>query len=171
MIPRIVYSNNPRMEEKIRNNHFIPYKVNRSIKYEANRTYYSDYWNQYFKVLSVKYNKQGVLDNAEVFWEDKNYGLICTDLCEYDLRLDRDYEKIYKHDIINSGKSYTGAQIVYWFFMNNINCFNRKYKGFWKFIDNFSAYRLNDYNKYIISGDINENGIYINCKITRVKRV
>jgi len=172
MMKKILYSPNKQLEEDIREKHLIPYKVNRYVKYEVNRWYYSDYWRQCFKVLSVKYDSHEVLDNAYIRWDDYNYGLICTDLCEQDLRLDKDYDEIYKRDIINSDKLYTGAQIIYWFFMNNIDCYNRKYKGFWKFVDSTSGHRLNDFAKYKISADIDEStGIYINCKITKEKRV
>ena len=169
MIKKIFYTTSDQMENKIRNNHFIPYRVNRYTKYEVNRWYYSDYWNQCFKILSVKYDNYGNLDNAYIYWEDKNYGLICTDLCEQDLKLEKDYDELYKRDIINSDRIYTGAQIVYWFYMNNITCFDKKYKGFWKFIDTYSAHRINDFAKYKISGELNEKGIYINCRISKEK--
>ena len=104
-------------------------------------------------------------------WEDGNYGLICTDLELYkDYRLDKDHNNLHTVDIINSGKIYTGAEIIYWFFMNNINCFDPKYKGFWKFIDTYSQHRISDYNKYKIVADLNGKGYYTNCRIIRVNR-
>lgn len=172
MTREIIYTNNKTMNEKIRRKHLIPYQINSpDIKYETNRWYYNDYWGSYFKVLRVKYNKYNILEECEVMWEDGNYGLICTDLELYrDYRLDKDHNNLHTQDIINSGKIYTGAEIIYWFFMNNINCFNPKYKGFWKFIDTYSKHRIYDYNKYKIVADLNGKQCYTNCRIIRINR-
>lgn len=169
MNKNIIVTYNKKMEEKIRNKHLIPYKVSPSIKYENGNWYYSDYWSQCFKVLEAKYTRYGVLKDCYIKWDDGNYGLICTDLDFSDLKLVKDYKEIYNiDDIVNSEKVYTGAEIIYWFFIHNINCFNKKYKGFWKFVDTFSAHRISDFSKYMISGEL-VNDKYINCKIIKVK--
>ena len=54
---------------------------------------------------------------------------------------------VYKDNIVNSDKFYSGAEIVYWFFMNNINCSNEKYNGFWKYVDTHSAHRAPIFKK------------------------
>lgn len=165
----ISISPNVRIEEKIRLKHMIPYRVSPSVKYENGNWYYSDYWRQTFRVIDAKYNRYGVLKDAYIRWDDGNYGLICADLDFTDLKLERDEKEIYKmKDIVNSDQVFTGAEIVYWFFMNNIDCFNRKYKGFWKFVDRFSAHRIADFSKYMITAELN-NGKYVGCKITKQK--
>ena len=170
MMSKVIYSPNGILEREINRKHIIPYRVNRYIKYEVNKWYYSSYWRQCFRVLSVKYNSNGILEDAYIQWDDYNYGLICTDLCDQDYKMEKDFYDIYNKDIINSDKSYTGAQIVYWFYMNNIDCFNRKYRGFWKFIDNTSKHRLNDFSRYKLCATVNEQtGFYNNCKIIKEK--
>lgn len=158
------------LNEKIRKNHYIPYRILTSdTKYEVNKRYFNAYWGSTFKVISVTYNDHGILEDCYIRWDDGNYGLICTDLdIAADLKLEYDYSKIYETDIINSGRDFSGAEIIYWFFMNKINCFNTKYNGFWKFVDNYSDYRISDYSRYKIIGSL-ENDIYKNCKILRVK--
>ena len=169
MNKNVIVTYNKKLEEKIRNKHLIPYRVSPSIKYENGKWYYSDYWGQCFRVLEVNYSRYGVLKDCYIKWDDGNYGLICTDLDFADLRIIKDYKEIYKLDeIVNSEAVYTGAEIVYWFFTHNINCFNKKYKGFWKFIDNFSAHRIADFSKYTVTADFVKDK-YINCRITKVK--
>lgn len=171
MMKEILYSHNEGINNKIRQKHYIPYLItNKGIKYEANRWYYNAYWGQFLKVISVKYDRYNVLQECYIKWEDDLYGLICTDLeIGSDYKIQYDHREIYKEEIINSDKVYTGAEIIYWFFMNNINCFNKKYKGFWRYIDNSSDHRIQDFNKYKITGNIDQKGNYINCKIIRIK--
>jgi len=170
MVKEVCYTNDQKMIDKLRKDKLIPYRINPRVKYEVNRWYYSDYWRQCFKVSSVAYDKMGNLVEAYIRWDDGYYGLICTDLDIHDLRIEKDYKEIHNKDIINSDTIYTGAEIVYWFFINNINCYNKKYFGFWKFIDNSSAHRLSDYNKYKISAIYDkEKDIYKDCRITRIR--
>lgn len=170
MLKEIYYSNDKRLIEKCKRSKIIPYRVTPRVKYEVNRWYYNDYWRQCFTVLSVSYDIDGFLKEVYIKWDDGNYGLICTDLDINDLRLERDHKGIYKQNIINSDKIYTGAEIVYWFFINGINCFNKKYFGFWKFIDTYSAHRISDYTKYkIVAIYDEENDKYNECKIIKIK--
>lgn len=157
------------LESKIKVRHYIPYRINHSDKYEVNRVYYNAYWRQTLQVLDIGYYDDGSMDNAQVKWEDGCYGLICTDLCSDDYLLVKDKKRINEViNIINTGKAYTGAEIIYWFWLHNINQFNGKYKMFWEWVDYFSDRRLQDRNKYLVYGT-ERDGIYINCKIYKVK--
>lgn len=166
MTKEIVYTSNKRFEEILKRGYLVPYRVNPRIKYETKKSYYSDYWNMQFQVLQVNYTEDDVLDNAYIKWEDGNYGLICTDLDYRDLKLCRDTKDLKNTNIINSDKYYTGAEIVYWFYIHNINCLNMTYKGFWRYVDATSAHRLADNTKYKICGVWNGSK-YINCKIIK----
>ena len=171
MIKSIIYTTSDITNNKIRRRNLIPYRItSKNIKYETNRWYYNAYWNQIMKVTSVKYNDNGELEQCFVMWEDDLFGMICTDLdVNYDYKLEYDRKKIYKQDIINSTQVFTGAEIIYWFFINGITYDNKKYKGFWKYVDLFSDHRLSDYNKYVISATyLEDKDIYVNCKVKRV---
>lgn len=169
MIKEIFYSGNKRFMDKIRKEKIIPYRVTPRVKYEANKWYYNDYWRQCFKIISVGYTNAGFLDEAYIKWDDGNYGLICTDLDICDFRLEKDRNKIYKDNIVNSDKFYSGAEIVYWFFMNNINCSNEKYNGFWKYVDTHSAHRLSDTTRYKVKAIYDEKtDTYKECKIIKI---
>lgn len=170
MMKEIIYTTNNRINEMIKEKHIIPYVItSKDIKYEANRWYYNAYWGSTLRVISVKYDHNDNLEECYIKWEDGCYGLICTELEIWgDLRLEKDHKNIAESNIINDGKSYTGAEIIYWFFINEINCFNKKYKGFWKFVDGTSDHRISDYAKYRVVAD-EKNGNYINCRIIKIK--
>lgn len=165
IMKEIIYSSNNKFENFLKNNNFIPYRVSPRIQYENRKYYYSDYWGNIFQVLNVTY-ENNLLSNAYIKWEDGNYGLICTDLDFRDYKLVKDKKNICNKDIINDNEYYTGAEIIFWFFKHNINCFNQKYKGFWKYIDSSSAHRLADNTKYKLSA-ILKNDIYTNCMIIK----
>ena len=114
--------------------------------------------------------KTGELEGAEIRYEDNMHAYMCTNIDPgYDYRTELDFNEIYKRsNIINDGNIYTGAEIKYWFFMRNINCFNRKYKDYWHWVDSYSMDQIADNKNYIITGDINHMGKYHNCNITEV---
>lgn len=65
-----------------------------------------------------------------------------------------DYNDIYKDDIVNSKNSYTGAEIKYWFSVNN----DRKYDKFFKYINPRSKSCIVDKIRYKVI--IDENNKY-----------
>lgn len=166
MISNITYSNQ-RFERKIRNKHLIPYRVFPSNRYKIGRYYYNGFYDEIFKVDEVSY-KNNSLEFAMISYDDGRQSYICTQLDPVeDYRLEKDKNKIYNKDIINTGKAYTGAEIVYWFFINNITSLNKQFKGFWKFVDSTSAHRISDNSYYYLTADTNYLNIYINCKVIR----
>ena len=62
-----------------------------------------------------------------------------------------DYSNIYKENIVNNEKSYTGAEIKYWFALNH----DKKYDKFGKFLDSRSKHCLSDKLKYKVTIDKN----------------
>lgn len=167
----ISYTHNTIIDTEIRKNHLIPHRVTREIPYRKNNIYYSSYWGSIFKVISVEYDSDTKeFLGAYIRYESNYYGMICSELNIDDYELEVDVKKIYKQNIINSNIPYSGAEIRYWFFVNQINGFNPVYRGFWKFIDNTSGHKIVDDNKYIVRADINpKTGNYINCIMKRVK--
>lgn len=171
MNSRINYSFNNHLENQIRYRKFIPYTVYPNDKYKRKQWYYSSYDNQIFKILEVKYSQDGQLEYAYIRSVDKLYSLIVSDLSNEDYLLEKDSNNIYKKNIINSTTPYTGAEIFYWFFMNNITSFDKKYKNFWRFVDRNSCSRLSELSKYFLTADKDKDGNYINCKIMKVKNI
>ena len=169
MYKTITY-NNSKLEDLIRKKHIIPYTLTRNDRYEKGKYYFDGFSGKIFKVLFVKYYKTGELEGAEIRYEDNMHAYMCTEIDPgYDFRTEMDFNEIYKKiNIINDGNIYTGAEIKYWFFVRNINCFNRKYKDFWYLVDTYSMDQIADNKNYIITGDINHVGKYHNCKITEV---
>lgn len=66
-----------------------------------------------------------------------------------------DYDNIYKENIVNSSKSYTGAEIKYWFTRN----YNSSLNKFSKYLNPYGKLFLNDKKKYFVY--INSNNKYI----------
>ena len=133
MYKNITYGNH-KLEKSIREKHVIPYSLGRDDKYIKNMIYFNDFNQNTFKVLYVKYSENGELEGAEIRYDNGMHSYICTDIDPgYDYRIEKDFKNICdKSTIVNDGNVYSGAEIIYWFFINNISCFDRKYKGFWK---------------------------------------
>lgn len=166
MNSKILYSNNGKLEKQIRSKKIIPYRIFPNEDYKLNKWYYSFFYNTVFKVLELQYN-DGKLEYAYTISDDGNSSMICTDLdANEDYSISRDKRCIYKLDIINHDESFTGAEIIYWFFINNITIFNTKYAKFWKYVDRYSLNRISDRERYFIKGDL-VDGRYVNCEVIK----
>jgi len=162
----IMYTNNGSLEKHVRSKKVIPYMIYPNDVFKKGKWYYSLYYNNIFKILDLQY-KNGELDNATIVTDDGNYGVISTDLdFQEDYAISRDRRNIYKMNIVNHEESFTGAEIIYWFFVNNIDIFNKKYQGFWKYVDRYSLDRVVDRERYFVKG-LMVAGHYINCEIIK----
>ena len=163
----ITYTNDGSLEKQIRQKKIIPYMVFPNEKFKTNKWYYSFFYNSIFKVLDHKYNKDGSLDYAYTMSDDGNYALISTDIDSLeDYSVSRDRRSIYKLDIVNHVESFTGAEIIYWFFMNDIDALNIKYQGFWKYVDRYSIDRVSDRDRYYVRAKLIGNK-YMDCQIIK----
>lgn len=163
---------NKKLEESIRTKHVIPYILGVKDKYEKGNYYFSAFYGKIFKVLFVKYYNTGELEGAEIRHTDGLHAYMCTEIDpECDYLLIRDVKEIYnRKEIVNDGQIYTGAEIRYWFYMNNIDCFNRKYKGFWNYIDSYSPKRINDNDKYMMMAKYDRFGNYTQCRMCKIMK-
>lgn len=167
----ICYTMNGKVNKEIRRHHLIPYHIKKSIRYEPNKLYYSDYWGDIFKVISVDYGQDGELNNAYIHYNNGYYGCLCSPFSKEDYLFERDTNYLSKKNIINSGLSYTGAEIRYWFFIRHITSSNPIYKGFWKYVDFSSGHKVCDTSRYFINGSINpETGYYTDCRLIKARR-
>ena len=166
----ISYTNDGSLEKQIRQKKIIPYMVFPNEKFKTNKWYYSFYYNNVFKVLEHSYARNGLLEYAYIMTDDGNYSVISTDICSTeDYSISRDRRSIYKLDIVNHPESFTGAEIVYWFFMNDIDSFNIKYQEFWKYVDRYSADRISDIDRYYVKAKLIGNK-YVDCQIIKDTR-
>lgn len=81
----------------------------------------------------------------------------------YELIPDR--RNIYSiRNLVDSKKSYTGAEIRYWFWTRNIDLENSKYKGFASFLDINSKSTISDNKFYFIAAKLVDEK-YIKCRL------
>ena len=134
------------LEEEVIKTKYIPrkFKVNEKLKL------YHKYWIPEYGG-TVKVSDIEIINGISYYFIkfDKNmsanitYPVTYSDMYE----LLHNYDNIEKQDIINSSKSYSGAEIKFWFVVNKIDLDNPKYKGFWSFLDDNSMSVVAD-NKY-----------------------
>ena len=154
------------IDNRIKRKHIIPYSIFPGEKYKKGKWYFNRYDNMFFKVLDVTYTN-GNLEEVYIKTDEGNYCSIATDLSDEDLLVEKDKNNIYKlPTLFNSNISYTGAEITYWFFMHDINCMNKEYSNFWKFVDRYSLDRLDEKTKYFLYCTRNKWG---NIKSVRIK--
>lgn len=162
----IVYSFDNSLEKLIRRKQLIPYQCTPGDRFMRGKWYYDSYYSSLFKVIDVKYKSGNVLDYAITKSDEGYNSYITTPLSPEDFIIDFDKSGLVKENIINSEKSYTGAEIRYWFFMNNIDCFNTKYRYFWTYVDTFSNNRISDKQKYFLYAGM-RNDEYIHCRVIK----
>ncbi len=169
MYKNISYGNK-KLDDIVRSKNIIPYRLGVRDRYEKGNYYFSGFYGKIFKVLFVKYYNSGELEGAEIKHSDGLHAYMCTEIDPgYDYLLIKDDSDINsRKDIVNDNHMYTGAEIRYWFYIKNIDCFNRKYKGFWDYVDTYSKKRLNDHDVYMLKADKNHLGNYVNCKIIKI---
>ena len=146
-IKRSIYP--PKLEEYIRKNKYIPRKVRDNEHLKLYHRYWLEDYNEVVKV-----------DDIFIVRCVEYYSIRCKSMVscipapvpKYTYELLHNKERIEKVDLINSEKSYTGAEIKYWFLMNNIDLeFGSQYSGFWSFLNPCSKNLLIDNKFYYVS--------------------
>lgn len=149
-IKRSIYP--PKLEEYIRKNKYIPRKVRDNEHLKLYHRYWLEDYNEVVKV-----------DDIFITRSIEYYSIICKSMVscipapvpKYTYELLHNKERIEKVDLINSEKSYTGAEIKYWFLMNNIDLeFGSQYAGFWSFLNPYSKTLLIDNKFYYVSYNV-----------------
>lgn len=134
------------LEEEIINTHYIPRKFRDNEKLKLYHKYWIPEFDGVVKVHEIEY-----IDGVPYYFIKFNrnmsanitYPVTFNDMYE----LLHNYDNIEKENIINSSKSYSGAEIKYWFVANKIDFEDPLYKGFWSFLDDNSMSVVAD-NKY-----------------------
>lgn len=134
------------LEKEIIKSKYIPRKFQRNERMKL----YHKYWVPLYEGV-VKVDDIMMIDNVEYYfikYSNKMVGCTTYPLYYNDAyELLHNYDSIEKDQIINSNKSYSGAEIKFWFILNRINFDNSKYKGFWPFVNPYSMNVIAD-NKY-----------------------
>lgn len=147
---------------------FIPKKLSLNQKdLRLYHRYYSSEFNpdSYFKVIEtydIEEETYGTLSFADnIYWCISINNINTNNVFE----LIYDKNKILNSNIINSGISYKGYEIKYWFYKN----YNKRYSEFLPYIEENGNCKLADQTKYFVSASyVNRN--YINPKIQIDKR-
>lgn len=151
MISRVIYSNG--LDRCIKENYNIPYRLHQKARYRNKCWYWLEHERDVFKVEEVLYEFDGPAPtlNHVILRSSNGYmSWICTDLTTYDFFIERDIYNIRNQKIINSNKSFSGGEIEYWFFMNEISLNSNKYKNFAKYLNPRSCYKLEPFKYYYI---------------------
>lgn len=134
------------LEEEVINTRYIPRKFRENEKLKLYHKYWVPEFGGTIKVHEIEYIN-GVpyyfIKFARNMSANITYPCNYTDMYE----LLHNYDNIEKENIINSSKSYSGAEIKFWFIVNKIDFDDPQYRGFWSFLDDTSMSVVAD-NKY-----------------------
>ena len=146
----------------VKRKHLIP----RRLLHKEHLKQYKKYWvqEQYIKIEDV-YTIEGNEYYCVQFPQDMFGQLSYPINSENSYELNADYKKIRELDcIINTNKSYPGAEIKYWFHIKNIDLSSDQYKEFWSFLNPCSKNLISDDKFYFLYGSIAQ-GRYYDCRI------
>lgn len=74
-----------------------------------------------------------------------------------------------KSNIINSNEAFYGSEIKYWFFINNIDLYSKKYEGFRPIVTK-SGFTISDKKLYFLKAEyIPSLDTYIHCRAVLTK--
>ena len=149
-IKRSIYP--PKLEEYIRKNKYIPRKVRDNEHLKLYHRYWLEDYNEVVKVDDIFITRY--VEYYSIRYKSM-VSCIPAPVPKYTYELLHNKEHIEKVDLINSEKSYTGAEIKYWFLMNNIDLESgSQYSGFWSFLNPCSNNLLIDNKFYYVSYNI-----------------
>ena len=134
------------LEEEVINTRYIPRKFRENEKLKLYHKYWVPEFGGTIKVHEIEYIN-GIPYYFIKF--NRNMSANITYPCNYTdmYELLHNYDNIEKENIINSSKSYSGAEIKFWFIVNKIDFDDPQYRGFWSFLDDTSMSVVAD-NKY-----------------------
>ena len=152
----------PKVQKYARKKKFII----RRIKDNEHLKNYKRYWDNSSEMCFKVHQVYTVQDNE--YYSVRFSGLLFSELCypaDVTYELKPDVNNIAKRtNIINSRRSYTGAEIKYWFMIRQIDLNSEKYEGFVSFLDPTSKSVISDDKYYFINAKL-KNNIYSDCKI------
>lgn len=146
LIPRKIY-----YEEKLKLYHkyFIPIYGSEVIKVENISTIYETeyYFIRYGNKMNGCLSYPIYRNSYELLHNDNNIG---------------------DSEIINSNIAYSGAEIKFWFFINNIDFDKEEYKGFYSYIDPKNIKSIYDNKYYLVK--YNPDDELMPCRIEQQRK-
>lgn len=139
-----IYTKN--MELFLSKRNYIPRRIMQNEPLKLYKRYYCYFDDLYFKIDNIFY-----IGNQE-YYSVKTQNLYYSILTEvnnnyiYEFMIDKN-NIINTKEIINTNISYSGAEIRYWFFLNQDNIDENIFDRFYKFLDMNGKSVIND-NKY-----------------------
>lgn len=152
-----------KLEDIIKENHYIPRLLRNYEKFKLYHRYWDIYKEELFKIIDIF-----EIDGATYYsiCIDDTYSSIIPEPEHIDTYYEilKDYYCIAETYIINDNNYYTGAEIKYWFSINNIPK-DDVYKGFFKYFSINSRVYLYDSKKYKVK--YNPENKYSPCNIIK----
>lgn len=141
-----------KLEQYIRSSKLVPRKIRDAEHLKLFHRYWISSFNDIIKVEDIFVT--GGSEYYTIRYNPRMYACISypllSDSC-YELLHNK--ENIENNKLINGNISYTGAEIKYWFILNNIDFDNNKFSGFWSFLNPDSDNLLIDNKYYFVSYD------------------
>jgi hypothetical protein len=131
-----------KLEKYIKKNRYIPRRIHDNEHLKLYHRYWLSEINSVVKIMEI-FSVEG----TEYYIYKNESGMAG---CEsypasgYNYELLHNNSKIENDDIINSDKEYTGAEIKYWFVLNNIDFNDDYYSGYWNFVNPRSRNIISD---------------------------
>ena len=143
------------LEKVIRKLAVIPRKIRPRERLKIFHKYWTTEFTGVIKVMEIE-NINGV-ENYFIRHNEKMFASLTYPIGFVGYELLYNSSSIHKDNIINSKKSYSGAEIKFWFVYNKINFKNSDYKGFWAFVNPNSMNVVADNKYYFVIHDENRH--------------
>lgn len=137
------------LEEEIIKTRYIPRRIKKNERLKVFHKYWMPEFGGTVKVNEIEYYN----GTAYYFLRfAKNMMANITHPVEQEnvYELLHNYDEIEKDNIINSSKSYSGAEIKFWFIVNKIDFSNPLYEGFLSFVNDKSLNVVSDNKFYFV---------------------
>ena len=138
-----------KLEDLVQSNNYIPRLLRPTERLKLYHKYWFEEYRGVSKVIDIFYI-YGV-EYYTIKHDDNNKESCISYPLTFDVRYEllHNYQELEYHNIINSGNSYTGAEIRYWFIKNDYTQY--KYRGFLKFLYTNTPDSIIDNKKYTVS--------------------
>lgn len=137
-----------KLEDIMKKNHYIPRQLHYGEHFKLYHRYFNAYTEELFKVIEILN-----IDNDlyYIIHVDDNYSSAIPEPSSTEINYEilKDYYDIVNQSIINSDKSFTGAEIKYWFVVNEIDL-SDDYYGYKKYFDKSYKYFILDSRHYYV---------------------